>query len=880
MGHSNVWNSHPKNYGPGSRVCRVCGNPHGLIRKYGLMCCRQCFRSNAKDIGFIKADNLAGYNRQRPFGQRRAELQASHSIARAELEPNNPQELQSPDSALSLFRLARLSSARSPPFGPKFPSAAHRHPLHLTSSGGEHALASSPSQSQPPRAGLDPEATPPASIASRFESKDQEKLGVQLSSMPQVRPASAEKPTRQWAAWTRQEEQSFFNALRLEGKNFEKITFRVQSKNKDQVRHYYYRLVRRMKKLLGPEFSLDAKNSKDTVAAMLRWWSLLEKFSCSASKLHLKPRRFKTFVEALGNQLLKDRNKTRKKCPRGDECLSSSSPILNRTAGNESSSVKLLPVDVSNGSKVASSKGAVFKRGAEPNSNNKSGSTKWDLSATITVKQKRRAGGGIASTAYKKWERDAMADPGTNRMNEADQQAPAKLKLQLFPINEATRKALEKDEHNPHLELTVSSRKKISSVLEHLNRKWGSSNIASGELLLFPYCAHREDLATYQRWTTRDTVVVADVFLSVNSPPVFRLRYGWFSLAELEGGSGISSTHFKNCMMPEDIHAKSPSDACVQKDGTFLNSCAPEEHLCNSKDRPALFLAMTFSTGKSAKGQEQHSDFPASWFSRQKQEKDSTNQANLGMDCAIISEGEWADTLTDISVGYLLTEASIGTNTDCPGTAIAKNTLFLENPCSYDSFDAAVALHASRHKTVEQPALASHSTIWGAEETCDEFSFNLAASRKQESSNTSASSSPGSDSGVLPSTSQGFQGFLQDLAGAKVADNPCMDDAKDMEALCANSPPRSKSDSGLKDQSLADLYWADSLGPLDLEIPSVRYQAEDLLLGDSQNSWNRMMVNSLDAFRNLSFFMADKNDSIPSIMRRQNFLMGLVRLET
>lgn len=35
---------------------RVCGNPHGLIRKYGLMCCRQCFRSNAKEIGFIKVN--------------------------------------------------------------------------------------------------------------------------------------------------------------------------------------------------------------------------------------------------------------------------------------------------------------------------------------------------------------------------------------------------------------------------------------------------------------------------------------------------------------------------------------------------------------------------------------------------------------------------------------------------------------------------------------------------------------------------------------------------------------------------------------------------------------------------------------------------------
>ncbi|XP_028763828.1 40S ribosomal protein S29-like [Neltuma alba] len=44
MGHSNVWNSHPKNYGPGSRTCQV----------YGLICCRQCFRSNAKETGFIK----------------------------------------------------------------------------------------------------------------------------------------------------------------------------------------------------------------------------------------------------------------------------------------------------------------------------------------------------------------------------------------------------------------------------------------------------------------------------------------------------------------------------------------------------------------------------------------------------------------------------------------------------------------------------------------------------------------------------------------------------------------------------------------------------------------------------------------------------------
>ncbi|KAK1400166.1 SANT domain-containing protein [Heracleum sosnowskyi] len=129
------------------------------------------------------------------------------------------------------------------------------------------------------------------------------------------------KQTRQWAAWTRQEEERFFTALRQVGKNFEKITYRVQSKNKDQVRHYYYRLVRRMNKLLDPQLCLVASNSKDTNSAMLRWWSLLEKSSCKASKLHLKPRRFKMFLDALEHQLLKDRRKNiRKRHSQGEVC--------------------------------------------------------------------------------------------------------------------------------------------------------------------------------------------------------------------------------------------------------------------------------------------------------------------------------------------------------------------------------------------------------------------------------------------------------------------------------------------------------------------------------------------------------------------------------
>ncbi|GKU01712.1 unnamed protein product [Fusarium langsethiae] len=55
MSHESVWNSRPRNYGKGSRSCRVCKHKAGLIRKYDLNLCRQCFREKAKDIGFNKA---------------------------------------------------------------------------------------------------------------------------------------------------------------------------------------------------------------------------------------------------------------------------------------------------------------------------------------------------------------------------------------------------------------------------------------------------------------------------------------------------------------------------------------------------------------------------------------------------------------------------------------------------------------------------------------------------------------------------------------------------------------------------------------------------------------------------------------------------------
>ncbi|KAL6594391.1 ribosomal L37ae protein family-domain-containing protein [Neocallimastix sp. 'constans'] len=60
MAHDQVWYSHPRRYGKGSRCCRVTENRAGVIRKYGLNLCRQAFREYAEDIGFHKRTRKVG----------------------------------------------------------------------------------------------------------------------------------------------------------------------------------------------------------------------------------------------------------------------------------------------------------------------------------------------------------------------------------------------------------------------------------------------------------------------------------------------------------------------------------------------------------------------------------------------------------------------------------------------------------------------------------------------------------------------------------------------------------------------------------------------------------------------------------------------------
>jgi small subunit ribosomal protein S14 len=48
--------SRDRKFGRNATPCRRCGKTEGVINKYGLQYCRQCFREEAKKLGFKKYD--------------------------------------------------------------------------------------------------------------------------------------------------------------------------------------------------------------------------------------------------------------------------------------------------------------------------------------------------------------------------------------------------------------------------------------------------------------------------------------------------------------------------------------------------------------------------------------------------------------------------------------------------------------------------------------------------------------------------------------------------------------------------------------------------------------------------------------------------------
>ncbi|KAL5197277.1 hypothetical protein ABZP36_000789 [Zizania latifolia] len=252
-----------------------------------------------------------------------------------------------------------------------------------------------------------------------------------------------------------------------------------------------------------------------------------------------------------------------------------------------------------------------------------------------------------------------------------------KIKLQLFPINAAIQKVLHQENHNPYLELTLAPRKKISSVVHHLNTKWGNSQCARGELMLFPYDARLDNIASSGKWTHSDSCTAADVHAAVGSPSTFRLRYGWFGpiFEQQSSGPVLEPVH-----TVDKIIGNEPLDPVFREQKQMVHS--------------SEFL----------------SNFTAPYV--------GDTAVNIVDNQSKVTPLSWIDSVSNISFGALLSEAA--PSQDSKQLLSQNNTSFSQIPVDCDSFDAAIASMIARQQASNQPKV-SNPSLWDAEETCHAF---------------------------------------------------------------------------------------------------------------------------------------------------------------
>ncbi|XP_072999905.1 TSL-kinase interacting protein 1-like [Typha latifolia] len=364
-----------------------------------------------------------------------------------------------------------------------------------------------------------------------------------------------------------------------------------------------------------------------------------------------------------------------------------------------------------------------------------------------------------------------------------------KLKLQLFPIDEATQKGLEQDQHNPYLELTLSTRKKISSVVKHLTIKWGGLKYATGELMLFPYNARLDNILGLKRWTSKNSdITAADVHAAVGNPSIFRLRYGWFShLEPMTCGTPLTSLHSE-----DDILAK--ERLCDENKPNYPVTCDEKVNIDGSFNRGVGTPVLT--------------------------EKSVQALDNQNKPAAL----SWIDCISNVSFGALLSETS--PSTDGNPLHSQKNLSLHQIPVNCDSFDAAIAAFVSRQQTINQPTRMSNSSIWDAEETCHAFPFQNA---------TSSSSGPASCKDVPIVSSP------QNVSSDSVELNDKVDNHDDV-----NKEPKEYLKPYAKDLHDDGHHSPDSLGPLEHTALCSRHPSADSIgLGG-------LISSSLDAFQNFS----------------------------
>ncbi|KAK3265043.1 TSL-kinase interacting protein, partial [Cymbomonas tetramitiformis] len=261
--------------------------------------------------------------------------------------------------------------------------------------------------------------------------------------------------------WTRKEEASFFEELKVHGNDFTKITKRVQSKNHNQVRFYYVRLLNKINKVLQPlEISVDGTNNDEVHAAMLSW----------NIRSAQRPMKQKVLALGLKKDLEQHRRRAAKKAAEEQELEATQECSATASGDGDYSTLVLEPISPpSKASMMEASPHTTVSAAPVPLS---------DVNPNKEQHPNGRACSEHPRDSATSTPGEAHAASGPGRALSAAQtgsDAPPRLLLQLVPLDQATRSMIARAGHNPNLELTIGPKKKVRSVLKHMREKWASA---------------------------------------------------------------------------------------------------------------------------------------------------------------------------------------------------------------------------------------------------------------------------------------------------------------------------------------------------------------------------------------------------------------------
>ncbi|KAF7021489.1 hypothetical protein CFC21_034436 [Triticum aestivum] len=381
-----------------------------------------------------------------------------------------------------------------------------------------------------------------------------------------------------------------------------------------------------------------------------------------------------------------------------------------------------------------------------------------------------------------------------------------KMKLQFFPIDEAIQKVLQQEKHNPYLELTLAPRKKMSSIVQHLNTKWGRSSCAKGELMLFPYGARPDSLVGSEKWTVNDSCTAADVYVAVGSPSTFRLRYGWFEQQSSE--ESLAPVH-----SAEKTIGDKPSDHFV-----FPNKPSDPFEFPNKPLDPFEFPNKPSDPFEFPSKHSDPFEFPSKFTSP----SDVCNTEQTVVDNqSKVTPLSWIDCISNISFGALLSQAVPSQDSKQP--PLQNSSILQQIPATCDSFDAAIASLIAHQQTSNQPKV-SNPSVWDAEETCHAFPRNQTSARMFSSAHGNSSAITSSILGAIPES---------DTDG----NQRCSTEGRKEEST-PQIPGLGNNDNVKPDEPMPESTGEPELGAFDSR----------LLSGTDSLGLSGLLANSLDAF--------------------------------